>query len=188
MMMSHLKNIVRSPGDPRVERSGPSSRRGVYQLGRALGWFSIGLGLAELLATRPLTQALGMEGQEGLVRAYGAREIGAGVLTLSTEKDIGLWSRVAGDGLDLVTLASALRADNPKRTALGVAIAMVAGVTLLDLVAADALTRRRRPARRGRRDYSDRSGFPQGLDKARGAAKEMRRSLERRPTAELAAV
>src|SRR4051812_10089686 len=110
--MNHVRNIVRSSGDPRVERTGRDGRRAAHQLGRALGWFSIGLGVAELVAPRQITRALGMEGREGLVRAYGAREIVAGVLSLSTEKDIGLWSRLAGDALDIVCLASAYRADN----------------------------------------------------------------------------
>jgi len=44
-----------------------------------------------------------MEGREGLVRAYGAREIGAGVLCLSTNNDLGAFSRAAGDVLDLAT-------------------------------------------------------------------------------------
>ena len=43
-------------------------------LSRGLGWFSIALGLTELFGARRLTKALGMEGQEGLVRAFGARE------------------------------------------------------------------------------------------------------------------
>jgi hypothetical protein len=51
------------------------------RLGRALGWFSIGLGVTELLAPRLITRALGMQGSEGLVRAYGAREIGSGLLS-----------------------------------------------------------------------------------------------------------
>jgi len=40
-----------------------------------LGWFSIGLGLAEVLAPRSLTRGLGMEGHEQLMQAYGVREI-----------------------------------------------------------------------------------------------------------------
>jgi len=32
-------------------------------LARGLGWFSIGLGLAEVLAPRTLTRALGLDGQ-----------------------------------------------------------------------------------------------------------------------------
>jgi len=51
-----------------------------------------------------VTRALGMEGHEGLVRAYGAREVSAGMLALFTERSLGLWSRVAGDALDIATV------------------------------------------------------------------------------------
>ena len=76
--------------------------------GRGLGWFSIGLGLVELLAPGRVTRTLGMQGSEGLVRAAGLRELGHGVLSLSTERRLGLWSRVAGDALDVVMLMPAL--------------------------------------------------------------------------------
>ena len=46
-----------------------------HSMARGLGWFSIGLGLAEVLAPRALTRGLGMEGNEQLVQAYGLREI-----------------------------------------------------------------------------------------------------------------
>jgi hypothetical protein len=76
------------------------------QLAQQLGWFSIALGAAELLATRPLTRALGMRGQERLVRAYGVREIvkGIGILT-SPNPAHWLWGRVTGDADGLGTMA-----------------------------------------------------------------------------------
>ena len=43
-----------------------------------------------------------------------------------------MWSRVAGDVLDLATLASAYRDDNPKRENLAAAIASIVGITWLD--------------------------------------------------------
>ena len=42
-----------------------------HSMARGLGWFSIGLGLAEVLAPRTLTRGLGMEGNEQLVQACG---------------------------------------------------------------------------------------------------------------------
>ena len=72
-------------GDPKVLKSGRSSLGSSDQLSRALGWFSIGLGITELLMPRRITKELGMEGNEGLVRAYGAREIGSGLLSLSID-------------------------------------------------------------------------------------------------------
>ena len=102
-----------------------------------------------------------------MVRAYGAREIGAGVLSLSVDKKAGLWRRVAGDGLDIVTLLTALREDNPKRHNVALALTMVIGITLLDLIGANATAVRHKENRGPRRLYRDRSGFPRGLEAAR---------------------
>jgi len=66
-------------------------------MARGLGWFSIALGVGELLGARSLARALGMRGSEGLIRSYGAREVLSGVLSLSIDKQAGLWSRVGGD-------------------------------------------------------------------------------------------
>ena len=44
----------------------------------------------------------------------------------------GVWSRVAGDVLDLATLASAYRDDNPKRDNVAAAIASIVGITWVD--------------------------------------------------------
>jgi hypothetical protein len=176
--MNYLSNITRPAGDPKVLQSGPSSLGGADRLSRALGWFSLGLGLTQLLAPRRITGALGMEGNEGLVRAYGAREIGSGILSLSVDKDAGLWSRVAGDGLDLVTLLTGLRPNNPKRGNVGVALAMVVGITALDILGAQAVITRHSRQRGATRHYRDRSGYPQGLEKARGAARDFQTPAE----------
>src|SRR5690349_14311617 len=172
--MPYLSNIARSEGDPKVLRSGPSSLGASDRLGRALGWFSIGLGLAELLAPRRITRALGIEGQEGLVRAYGVREVSSGLLSLSVEKQAGLWSRVAGDGIDLVTLVTALRSNNPKRDNVGLALVMVLGMTLIDMLGAGSTSVRHSRTRGSVRDYRNRSGFPQGVEEARGMARDFK--------------
>ena len=174
LALSSLSNIARSEGDPKVLEAGPSSLGTSDRLARALGWFSIGLGLTEVLAPRMLTRALGMEGKESLVRAYGLREIGSGVLSLSPDKQSGLWSRVAGDGLDIATLMTGLRPDNPKRDNVSLALAAVIGITLLDIAGSAGVTARHGRFGNRRRDYRDRSGFPQGLAKARGAAKDFK--------------
>jgi hypothetical protein len=172
--IANISNIVRSKGDPKVLSSGPSSLDMSDRLARGLGWFSIALGLTELLAPRALTRALGMEGHETLVRAYGMREIGAGIMTLSPDKGLGLQSRVAGDALDIATLLTALRADNPKRDNVAIALAMVLGVTLLDIAGAQGARTSQRRSNRPQRTYRDRSGFPKGLEHARGAARDFR--------------
>ena len=164
--------IAASKNDPQVVRSKSGSTGASDRLARALGWFSIGLGLIELCTPHRVTRALGMAGKESLVRAYGAREIGAGVLALSVDREAGLWSRVAGDGLDLATLALALRRDNPKRDNVELALTMVTGITLLDIIGATGVTARHARRPELTRSYSDRSGFPHGLEQARGAARD----------------
>jgi hypothetical protein len=186
--MTYISNLVRRNGDPKVLRSGPSSLTAPDRLGKALGWFSLGLGLVELLAPHHITRALGMEGQEALVRAYGAREIGSGMLSLSTEKSLGLWSRVGGDGIDIATLLTALHDDNPKKQNVTTALAMVAGITLLDLMAAQGTTARHRRNSGDRNIYRDRNGFPGGLAAARGAAKDFQVPVDMRAAPAVAAM
>ena len=169
-MLSQLSNVSRSPGDPKVIETGPSSFKPVDRMGRALGWFSLGLGLTELLAPKVLTRWLGVEGKEGLVRAYGAREIASGIMCLSVNNDYGAYSRVAGDMIDLASLGAAYRDDNPKKGNVGIAIAAVVGITIVDALTGQSI--RSLHSRKGEpvRDYSDRSGFPKGVDYSRGKA------------------
>jgi hypothetical protein len=138
-----------------------------------------------LIAPKQITRALGMEGKETLVRAYGAREIGAGVLCLSIDKQVGLWNRVAGDGIDIATLLTGMRSDNPKRDNVMLALAVVLGVTVLDVVAAQTTTSRHRRNGAEPRRYNDRSGYPKGVRHSRGAAKEMAHALTQRSVAAL---
>ncbi len=61
------------------------------KMARILGWLSIGLGVAELLAPRQVGRAVGMEERSGLVRLHGGREIvkGVGILRASDPLGIG---------------------------------------------------------------------------------------------------
>ncbi len=179
--MSFLTNLTRSEGDPKVLQSGPSSLSSSDRLARNLGWFSIGLGLAELFAAAKITSALGMQGKENLVRAYGVREITSGFLTLSVDKQAGLASRLAGDALDIATLATAIRPDNRKRGNAALALVMVAGVTLLDMIAASATTARHTRRQGQARSYGDRSGFPKGIEAARAVARKHLADLRSTP-------
>ncbi len=105
------------------------------KLANFLGWFSLGLGLYEAVAPEHLGDTLGMAQHTGLLRAYGVREMTAGVGVLSQPRPVGwIWARVGGDALDLATLASALGADNPKRGNVWAAIGAVVGVTALDIL------------------------------------------------------
>jgi hypothetical protein len=170
MSLTNLAGIARSEGDPRIEHRGPSSLTGADRLARALGWFSIGLGVTELVAPGRLARTLGLDDKIGLIRAYGARELAAAVPTLSVDKQIGLAARIGGDVLDLGTLATALRRDNPKRQNAAIATALVAGITLLDIAAYAGVKAAHRREPGSDRDYSDRSGLPRGAQASRGLA------------------
>jgi uncharacterized membrane protein len=119
------------------------------RLAIGLGWFSIGLGLAEVAATGPLMRLIGVRDGDRtrtILRACGAREIANGVAILSDpERASWLWARVAGDGADLSLLGSALQADNADRGRTAIAAAAVAGVTVLDMVAARRLSENGEP-------------------------------------------
>jgi hypothetical protein len=171
MSLTNVTHIARSKGDPRIERKGPSSLTGPDRLARALGWFSIALGVTELVAPGMLARTLGLEGKEGLIRAYGARELASAVPTLSVDKHVGLASRIGGDMLDLGTLSSALHPDNSKRNNAAIATALVVGITLLDLVAYAGVKTAHSRQRGTQRDYSDRSGLPRGPQASRGLAR-----------------
>lgn len=105
---------------------------------RALGWFSIGLGMFKLIAARAIGRGLGLR-QSGLVRAFGVRELAAGIGILGKpDAPAALWARVGGDALDLLVLRPALSRRNPQRN---VAV-MVAGVTVADILCAVELNNR----------------------------------------------
>ncbi|TWI52687.1 hypothetical protein IQ22_03063 [Pseudomonas duriflava] len=161
-------NYLEHASTPRQSSLAPSDK-----LARGLGFYSLGLGLVELLAPRAMTRALGMEGSENLVRAYGAREIASGIGVLSDNPVPALWSRVAGDALDLATLATALSDDNPKKGNVKIAMAVVLATALVDVMAAKSSTALHvRPRRMPIVDYSDRTGFPKPAEAMRGAAKD----------------
>ena len=107
---------------------------GPHGLVNFLAAFSFGLGLGELLASRRLATTLGLDGREPLVKAYGAREIGAGALTLAAPT-AGIASRIAGDALDIATLLAPAGRDDPRRGNALIALAAVLGVTALDVFA-----------------------------------------------------
>ncbi len=104
------------------------------QIANGLGWFSLALGLTEVIAAEPLARALGSK-SPALIRAFGVREIAAGVgLLLQDRKGPWVWARIAGDALDLGVLGSALRASNRQRGNAALALAAVAPVVALDVL------------------------------------------------------
>lgn len=121
-----------------------SRRRGhgskELSLAKALGWFSIGLGVAELLMPRRVSRMVGVRrNHQLLVRLLGLREMGSGAGILGNRRAVGwIWSRVAGDVMDLALLGSALCSSSSRKNRLIAATAAVAGVTMADLFCGEA--------------------------------------------------
>ena len=139
-----------------------------------LGWFSVGLGITELFFARGLARMLGMKGQEGVIRFYGARELatGIGIFACKDDPAAWVWGRVAGDAVDIATLAANV-SSNPRKASIALALANVGAVTALDVMTARELSLLTELAAPPVRDYSDRVGFGGGSpDSVRGAARQ----------------
>lgn len=106
-----------------------------------LGWFSIGLGLAELITSRGIARRLEAEGSEKLIKGFGVREIVAGLgLLQAPAHSARSWNRVAGDGMDLIALgAAATKA--PRNPWVWGSLAFVVAATAIDVITARALDR-----------------------------------------------
>jgi uncharacterized membrane protein len=136
-----------------TERS--ATRDSGERLAKALGWFGIGLGLAEIAAPGRVARLIGVRDEDGtrsLLRFYGVREIasGAGILT-QPRPAAWMWGRVGGDMLDLATLASAMQSPDASRTRTGAVTAAVLGVTALDVMCARQLSETSEDARKATR-------------------------------------
>ena len=109
----------------------------------ALGWFSVVLGVSELLAPGQVARLIGVPRNDvtrKTIRAYGARELASGLAILSEPSESKwLWSRVGGDALDLASLGAAASYESAERSRLAVATAAVAGVAALDVITAMGL-------------------------------------------------
>jgi uncharacterized membrane protein len=124
----------RSQGDM---RRAARPRRASNPWARGLGWFSIGLGAAELLAPSELARLIGVRDNarsRRVLRALGAREVAAGIgLLLPRRPGRLLWSRVVGDVVDMALLGGALAFDRRTRSdRAAIALGALAGVTALD--------------------------------------------------------
>lgn len=111
------------------------------KLGLGLGVFSIALGLVELLASRRITEALDAEGHEGLVKAFGARELLAGANLLAAPAvATNMWNRAAGDIMDIAAAGVAV-GNSPRNKIAWGALAFVSGALVLDAWVAHGLDR-----------------------------------------------
>lgn len=140
-------------------------------MARGLGWFSLALGTAQLLAPRAVGRATGLADHDGLMRAFGLREMMTGVgIVSSHDATPFIWGRVGGDLLDLAVLAPALTAGGERQRRAATAAAVVTGVLALDLICAKMLSDEKHLPRQPMKDYRDRSGLPYGTVGSRGLA------------------
>src|SRR5579883_680932 len=86
------------------------SRSSHDELAKGLGYFSLALGVAELIVPRLVCRAAGMRPTRTLIRGYGVRELATGIaIAASHDATPYLWGRVAGDAVDIATVAAARR-------------------------------------------------------------------------------
>jgi hypothetical protein len=138
-----------------------------YRVAQGLGIFSIVLGLIELICGRWLGRSLGLDDKEHIVRFYGGREILTGIAILAAKDPTPwVWGRVAGDALDIGTLAYGYRRDPDDAASITAALVAVAGATAADVYCAAKLSGQSKVPLSPVKDYSDRSGFPNGRPQA----------------------
>ena len=135
-------------------------------LARSLGLASLAGGAVLLRFPAPVLRRVGLHDTSGarlIARVVGVREAGVGLGILASRRPVGwLWARVGGDGLELalLVLAAGVQGHPARSGALarwhstrsvrpetGLALGAVAGIGIIDLVAATRLTRRRGPHR-----------------------------------------
>ncbi len=163
--MAYLANATRPKGAPRVISTGHSSLSRSDRWARNLGWLSIALGAAQIVGARHVNAALGLRPHSVVPVVFGTREIMQGILCLSVDKRAGVWSRVAGDALDIAFLMRVLDRRTPQTGNVKAALTSVLAMTAVDL--AVAILGSSRASGTPSRRYADRSGFPQGLAAAR---------------------
>lgn len=138
---------IKESARPKSESTQPYQRMADDALGTGgqglanfLGFFSLGLGLAEFAVPGVVAKIAGINSDgdgHGVMRTMGAREIASGVAVLSSaQPGKQLWARVAGDALDLAMLGGALVNSKNSRGRTLFATAAVLGVTVLDVLAA----------------------------------------------------
>jgi len=133
----------RAPTDGQEAQRGSLRDATDEQLAKALGWLSIGLGVAEVFAPRQLGRLIGTGAWSSWLPLLGAREIASGVAILANQRPTtGVLSRVAGDAMDLAFLALAATSRNASAVRLASAAVAVMGVGALDALASERLSER----------------------------------------------
>jgi hypothetical protein len=121
------------------------TQQAVERMALGLGVFSIGLGLAELIAPRRMATLAGLRGADTradtAVRALGAREVAHGLSILARPAAApAVWARVGGDLIDLCALGAAARSYGVNRGAATVSAAALLGATAMDVFVAGRLS------------------------------------------------
>ncbi len=116
------------------------------KVAKGLGWASVAIGLTELLFPNKLERLLGLPRaslHRSILQTMGVRELMHGFDILSHDDPTpGVWSRVAGDGLDVALLAMAARKTRTPKS-FATTAAMVLGIGVLDMLAAKELSERK---------------------------------------------
>ena len=114
------------------------------QMAKGLGWFSLGLGVAQLVAPRQVANMIGLPGdddEQTIMRLIGLREIASGLGILAqADPTPWVWSRVAGDGMDLALLYAAMNSPKASKDRVTAATMAVIGITAADLLCSLNLT------------------------------------------------
>lgn len=117
------------------------------KIARGLGWLSLAIAATEIFGRRTVEKnLLGIDRHPVLMPAMGVREAVAGVTILSQRRitptlAAGLWSRVAGDALDLSLLAAAAPTTR-KPKSFTTNLLTVAAITAVDVYYAARISRR----------------------------------------------
>lgn len=113
------------------------------RVAKLLGWFSIGLGVAEVVSNHTIARNLGIgEDKHEVVKSFGIREIANGVGLLTTHHPTRwMWTRVVGDMTDIAALTPSLQVENPRRRWATYALAGVLAITVVDILCARQLAR-----------------------------------------------
>lgn len=108
---------------------------------RALGLFSIALGVVAVAAPRRMADRLGLEMDDQAMSAFGAREIAAGAGLLSPVKPgPWFWMRVGGDVMDMAAIARSVQKGNPRRHMAWLALGTVTAIAAIDVIMATRAT------------------------------------------------
>jgi uncharacterized membrane protein len=120
-----------------------NQRQRAARRARGLGWFSLGLGIAQLMAPRKVARFIGVRDDEHtchILQTVGVREISSGVAILTNTESAGpVWMRVIGDVMDIGLLGRAMQSEHTERDRVVAATVAVAGITMIDALSAAQL-------------------------------------------------